>query len=739
MGNNEGPVIIDSHFEDVTSQGNETGGTPETNNAGNINAGQYEDGAMAAALREAGLIPPEGENTPQHPTTSEIPTATTTTENQPIPQNPTTPEATTVAQPTTEGTVNNSNVNERAKATPNKSREYTSPAFEAARIDAMKKAMKASEERMKQNSASADYIRKAQEKSQIMKTELGKKTEEVDKGIQQNSEEIKKGMEGLNYSSAPNEQKVETKKSGTSRRGKSEAKQPEITKEQNTETAQSVISKEDLDYVLSNPKIQELMKEILKEKREEDKKNQYVDENGNLVNIPNPIKEEMALTFNKDGVVMNAEDAARYGNQENELYDRRIAERRKELKENGFTDAQIDAYMEIGKHDIKLEIQQYVKGTVTRDFRGRVIDRINSNPEKYKEYIDPTTGKVISSISDENLMGRILSQKVYPKWYQGELDAIKKPEQKEPEPTPKKTRRWGLIGGVLGFTAAIAGGASVGLPITIGATVLTLGARMAEKYAPKKIASLTEKLANAKTPEEKANLEKRLKVWNFVNKHAHNTMKFFGGMATGAGIGTAISNFFMGGKGLVEVVGNRIEAGQATIGQGVNEGAQYNQTGSSSGEGAPVNSNAPSEGAANIDSGASAGAETGNLGNNTIQAETNIGIDTNNGILIKSGRVNLPGSAWNGNLGTQPPGGLANGALNPSNFTGGATNMGAFNLESALQTNGVTESLLRNNLQTSEIHRLLNIFTSNPSTDLSTALQSLNSEGAKTILEAISG
>ena len=98
MGNNEGPVIIDSHFEDVTSQSNETGGTPETNNAGNINAGQYEDGAMAAALREAGLIPPEGENTPQHPTTSEIPTATTTTENQPIPQNPTTPEATTVEE-----------------------------------------------------------------------------------------------------------------------------------------------------------------------------------------------------------------------------------------------------------------------------------------------------------------------------------------------------------------------------------------------------------------------------------------------------------------------------------------------------------------------------------------------------------------------------------------------------------------------------------------------------------------
>ena len=676
MGNNEGPVIIDNHFEDVTSQSNETGGTPETNNAGNINAGQYEDGAMAAALREAGLIPPEGENTPQHPTTSEIPTATTTTENQPVPQNPTTPEATTVAQLTTEGTVNNSNVNETPKKT------------------------------------------------------SGRNPHIIDKNIQQNEEEI-------NDIRTPNEQKAEAKKSGTTRRRKSEVKQTETTKVQNPETAQSGISKEDLDYVLSNPKIQELMKEILKEKREEDKKNQYVDENGNLVNIPNPIKEEMALTFNKDGVVMNAEDAARYGNQENELYNRRLAEKRKELKGLRYTDEEIDSHMNIAKREIKLDIQQYVKGTVTRDFRGRVIDRINRDKEKYKAYIDPKTGEVISSIDDENLIGRILSQKIYPKWYQGELDVLRKPEQKEPEPTPKKTRRWGLIGGVLGFTAAVAGGASVGLPITIGATVLTLGAKMAETYAPKKIDSLTEKLANAKTPEEKAKLEKRLKVWNFVNKHAHNTMKFFGGMATGAGIGTAISNFFMGGKGLVEVVGNRIEAGQATMGHGIGEGPQ-SQVGNGTETGA-TNSGVTSEGPTNFEPGTSSGTETGSIGNNTIPTETNIGIDTNNGILIKSGRVNLPGEAWNGNLGTQPPGGSANGALNPSNFTGGATNMGAFNLESALQTNGVTESLLRNNLQTSEIHRLLNIFTSNPSTDLSTALQSLNSEGAKTILEAISG
>lgn len=710
MTNNEGPVIIHGNFEPVEE--NKPNTTP-----------QYNDGTREAAFVKAGFPPlPKQQTTP-------VVANQPVTESQPV-QNVSTPTPETPVEKVTPPVVENPKVESKFKD------KYIDPSFEASRVQAMKDPMSASAEKIKQkastfqtapNTESTDeMINRMQNESEEMKAKIKKQVDEADNKIKEHDKKM----------------------TGSSRKGRASGNPPSTppitnnpegpNKEKSKEAEEFNPTAEDLNYVLSNPEVKKLMLEILKQKREEDKKYQYQDEKGNLVKIPLPIKEEMDLSFDKDMRVADVERAGSYGSMENELYNMRIDKRKKELKERGYSDAQIDAYMEIGKHDIKLEIQQYVKGTVTRDFRRRVIDRIEKDTNKYKDYIDPKTGKIVESIKDENLIGRILDQKVYPKWQQGELDAMKKTEVKEPEPTPKKAKRWGLIGGVIGFTAAVAGGASVGFPITIGATVLTLGAKMAEIYAPKKIASLTEKLANAKTPEEKANLEKRLKVWNFVNKHAHNTMKFFGGMATGAGIGTAISKFFMGGKGLVEVVGNRIEAGQATIGQGVNEGAQYNQTGSSSGEGAPVNSNAPSEGAANIDSGVSAGAETGNLGNNTIQAETNIGIDTNNGILIKSGRVNLPGSAWNGNLGTQPPGGLANGTLNPSNFTGGATNMGAFNLESALQSNGVTESLLRNNLQTPEIHRLLNIFVSNPSTDLSTALQSLNSEGAKTILEAIS-
>lgn len=332
-----------------------------------------------------------------------------------------------------------------------------------------------------------------------------------------------------------------------------------------------------------------------------------------------------------------------------------------------------------------------------------------------------------------------MGQKVYPKWQQGELDAMKKTEIKEPDPTPKKPKKWGLIGGVIGFTAAVAGGASVGGPVLIGASLLAVGARILENKAPKKIDMWEKRLADAKTSEEKIKIEKKLRNWNFINKHAHNTLKFFTGMATGAGIGTFVSNMFMGGKGLVEIVGNRIEAGQSTLGHGINEGAQ-SQAGSSSegisgSEGATNSQGASgSEGINNMEP----TTDTVDIGGNSIEADATFGIDTSNGILVKGGRVELPGSAWDGNLATKPLGNLSNGALNSSNYTGGATNMGAFNLESALQSNGVTESLLRNNLQTPEIHRLLNIFVSNPSTDLSTALQSLNSEGAKTILEAIS-
>jgi len=709
MTNNEGPATIDGTFEQVPEN------KPNT-------PPQYNDGAMAAAFVKAGLPPlPEQETTP-------------VTQSQPVPESQ---SAQNVSSPTPEVTSPKTQyIDKEAEAS------ATNAAYFKAIEDAAKREPKTKP--IPTNTPSTPIVTTP---IPTQATPTMAKSTPVTPGTPVTPAiESTPNPEPVKREKKPKKEKTEPKKTDAPVEIEGAYKSiPEVDalktnlgeiKGQLDEKNRKMVDV--LIATLGNADVQKAMQIAIEEKKAADKVKQYTDKEGNLVDIPLPIKEEMDKTFDKNMRVADVERAGSYGNQENELYNKRIAERTKELKDLGYSDSQIEAYMEIGKHDIKLEIQQYVRGTVTRDFRNRVIDRIESNTDKYKDYIDPTTGKVIESIKDENLIGTILDQKVYPKWQQGELDAMRKKEEIEPPQPPKKAKRWGLIGGVIGFTAAVAGGASVGIPVTIGATVLSIGAAVAEKYAPKRIATLEARLANAQTPKEKENLEKRIKVWQFVNKHAHNTVKFFKGMAVGGGIGTFVSNIFMGGKGLVEIVGNNLEAGKGVFGTGQTPSNVENTPLSRpQGEAVPETTVEPGTNAG-IESGNPASADPGSVAGNPIEAETTLGMDTSNGILVKGGRVELPGSAWDDNLATKPLGNLSNGALNHSNFTGGATNMGAFNLESALQSNGVTESLLRNNLQTPEIHRLLNIFTSNPSTDLSTALQSLNSEGAKTILEAIS-
>lgn len=712
MTNNEGPVIIDGNFEPVEE--NKPNTTP-----------QYNDGTMEAAFVKAGFPPlPEQQTTPA-------------VANQPVAESQ---AVENVSTPTPEVTTGKT--------------QYVNQEVEASATNAAYK--KAVEDAEKRQAEKKPVSTPATPKPTPTMTNTPPVSTPTNIPVTPKTENTTISKP-TNVEKQPKVKKSEPKKTDTPVEIEGAYKSiPEVDalktnlgeiKGQLDEKNRKMV--EVLIAALGNADVQKAMQTAIEEKNAADRFKQYTDKKGNLVDIPLPIKEEMDLTFDKRYAVANVFKAEEYATMENNHYNRKFEERVKELREKGKTEEYIKGYMASAKYEIKDKAQRHVKTRVTSDIRSRVIERILNDPIKYKDFIDPTNpSKVIKSIQDDDLIGEILGQKVYPGWMKGEADARKNrieviptiPEIIEP-PKPEKTknRRWGLIGGVIGFTAAVAGGASVGVPVTIGATVLSIGAAVAEKYAPKRIEKLTERLANAKTPEERANLEKRIKAWNFVNKHAHNTVKFFKGMAVGGGIGTFVSNMFMGGKGLVEIVGNRIEAGQSTLGHGINEGAQ-SQAGSSSegisgSEGATNSQGASgSEGINNMEP----TTDTVDIGGNSIEADATFGIDTSNGILVKGGRVELPGSAWDGNLATKPLGNLSNGALNSSNYTGGATNMGAFNLESALQSNGVTETLLRNNLQTPEIHRLLNIFVSNPSTDLSTALQSLNSEGAKTILEAIS-
>jgi len=143
----------------------------------------------------------------------------------------------------------------------------------------------------------------------------------------------------------------------------------------------------------------------------------------------------MTEMFGSGTQIQDPKTAEKYAVMENDLYNQRYNEKVAELKNRGFDDATIDAYMKIAKYEIKNAIQEDVKTMVTNDFLKKVIDRIEQDPEKYKDFIDPTTGKVKESLSGD--IGLILEQKIYTSWMVGE-----KPSQEgetTPAPTPETT------------------------------------------------------------------------------------------------------------------------------------------------------------------------------------------------------------------------------------------------------------------------------------------------------------
>ncbi len=174
---------------------------------------------------------------------------------------------------------------------------------------------------------------------------------------------------------------------------------------------------------------------IIQENQEFEKNFTYVNKENKRVEIPLPIREQMTEMFGSGTQIQDPKTAEKYAVMENDLYNQRYNEKVAELKNRGFDDATIDAYMKIAKYEIKNAIQEDVKTMVTNDFLKKVIDRIEQDPEKYKDFIDPTTGKVKESLSGD--IGLILEQKIYTSWMVGE-----KPSQEgetTPAPTPETT------------------------------------------------------------------------------------------------------------------------------------------------------------------------------------------------------------------------------------------------------------------------------------------------------------
>lgn len=154
----------------------------------------------------------------------------------------------------------------------------------------------------------------------------------------------------------------------------------------------------------------------------------------------------------------------------------------------------------------------------------------------------------------------------------------------------------------------------------------------------------------------------------------------------------------------------------------------------------PANTSVPTEQVSNVQTATSVPTETVNIPTTTPEV-------TGNGVLLSNGRVNLPGSAWNGNLAGNAVGNLQGGELNYSNYAGGWHEMAPKMLENDLISAGISRDTLLGNLSTADIHRLINGYLSdiqsgvrgatNP--DLLTNLGKLGTQGAQNLINMIQG
>lgn len=302
-------------------------------------------------------------------------------------------------------------------------------------------------------------------------------------------------------------------------------------------------------------------------------------------------------------------------------------------------------------------------------------------------------------------------------------DTEEEDRQEEEKRREKKLKRWAIVAGVVGAGTAILGGTGVGVWAAVGGAIVAGAAGITGFIGRRRIERLQEKMTKAQG-EDRAKIEKKITTWNKVLKVTDGTIKIARGFALGAAAGNLVSHFFMGGKGLVGMY-------QASKMTPAPEGFSPDQ--SPTGQDPSGHANPGSRGLENpVNNTVRGSVEIGTPEINTVETPT----FNTEGVLVRNGRVDLPGSAWNGNMAGAP---ITGGELSPSSFAGGATNMGAFNLEKALSSSGLTRGVVTQNLTTPQIHSLLNTYQANPSTSLTSALGNIGTEGAQNLIQMISG
>jgi len=258
-----------------------------------------------------------------------------------------------------------------------------------------------------------------------------------------------------------------------------------------------------------------------------------------------------------------------------------------------------------------------------------------------------------------------------------------------------------IAGVVVGGATGILAGTSVGIPVAATAGVVALGGKITDYFLGRSITKIEKQrddLSLDNATREK--LQKREQNLRKIQNIIQHVTKFATGVALGAGISNFISTHFMGGHGLIW---NPAEPSPLTP----PPSPETPPTPPPSPE-TPPTPEVPYEGNS----------------------------------LIHDGRVDLPGSAWDGNMANGPAQDtLLGGAENYSNFAGGQSEMAAYQLGQDLEAQNITDQLL-GQLSTPEKHRLLTSYWDairggNPNPDLITTLKGMGTEGAKKLLTAL--
>lgn len=257
----------------------------------------------------------------------------------------------------------------------------------------------------------------------------------------------------------------------------------------------------------------------------------------------------------------------------------------------------------------------------------------------------------------------------------------------------------GGVGGALGGTPV----AGIGALACAGAGIIT---RIVEYRVGRRIEKLAAQLNITTDVEQRTKLEKMINNRERVIKGTQYAMQFFKGATIGFTASGMAMGIFNAGHGLVW---NRPEIPTGI--PATNAEASIGRTGTEQ----PIGTETPLPSSSE-----------------TYQGNS----------FIHDDRVDLSGSAWDGiTAGGPAQDTLAGGAENSSNYIGGASEMAANQLRQDLASNNITDQLL-SNLTTYDKHRLLTEYWNavrggNPNPDFIGTLKSMNTDGARKLLEAI--